>query len=73
MVEAGSSKTGKSNIVQSLVVDTRTLAATACDLVCEVDGTINVDEMAPPLGATFDLLGVTHKSGTVRVKRAMKM
>jgi hypothetical protein len=63
MVEAGSSKTGKSNIDQSLMVDT-IVTAVAFDLVCDVDGAINIDEKAPPLGATLDLLGLTRKSGT---------
>jgi hypothetical protein len=71
MLEAGSSKTGKSNIDQSLVVD-KILAAITYNLVCDVDGAINVDEKVLPLGATLDLLGVTCKSGTARLKQAIQ-
>jgi hypothetical protein len=71
MVEAGSSKTGKSNIDQSLVIDT-TLAAVAGDLVCDADGAINIDEKAPPLSTTLDLVGITVKSGRMRLRRAIQ-
>jgi hypothetical protein len=71
MVEAGSSKTGRSNIDQSLVIDTM-LAAVAGDLIRDADGAINLDEKAPPLGATLDLLGLTRKSGTARLKLAIQ-
>jgi hypothetical protein len=70
-VEAGSSKIGKSNINQSLVVD-KILAAIAWDLVCDIDREINVDEKAPPLGATLDLLGLTCKSGTAQLKQVIQ-
>jgi hypothetical protein len=71
MVEAGSLQTGKSNINQSLVVDT-ILAAIASNLVRDIDGAINIDEKAPPLSATLDLLGLTRKSGTARLKQAIQ-
>ena len=53
LVEARSSKTGKANIDQSLVIDT-VLAAIASDLVQNANGTNNVDKKAPPLLATLD-------------------
>jgi hypothetical protein len=50
VVKAGSSKTGKASIDQSLVIDS-ILAAIAGDLVQNVDGTSTVDKSAPSLSA----------------------
>jgi hypothetical protein len=71
LVEVGSSKTGKANIDhQSLAIDT-TLAAIASGLVHNAAGVMTVDEKAPPLSATLDLLGMTVKSERTRLKRAI--
>jgi hypothetical protein len=71
LVEVGSSKTGRANIDQSLVIDT-ILAAIASDLVPNADGTFSVDKKAPPLAATLDLLGMNAKSWRTRLKRAIQ-
>jgi hypothetical protein len=71
LVEVGSSKTGRANIDQSLVIDT-ILAAIASDLVPNADGTFSVDKKAPPLAATLDLLGMNAKSWRTRLKQAIQ-
>jgi hypothetical protein len=73
LVEVGSSKTGKANIDQSLVIDT-ILAAVASDFVQnDADGrAMTVDKKAPPLSTTLHLLGMTNKSGRTRLKRAIQ-
>jgi hypothetical protein len=70
LVEAGSSKTGKANLDQSLVIDS-ILAAIAGDLVQNANGTTTVDKSAPSLSATLSLLGLNAKSGRTRLKRAI--
>jgi hypothetical protein len=71
LVAVGSSKTGKANINQSLVIDI-ILAAIAGNLVQNVDGAMTTDKKAPPLTATLKLLGLPSKSGGKRLKRAIQ-
>jgi hypothetical protein len=70
LVKAGSSKTGKANIDQSLDIDS-ILAAIAGNLVQNANGTTTVDKSAPSLSATLSLLGLNAKSGRTRLKRAI--
>ena len=71
LVEAGLSKTGKVNIDQSLVIDT-VLVAIASDLVQNDDGTNGVDKKATPLSVTLGLLGMSAKTGRMRLKQAIQ-
>jgi hypothetical protein len=48
------------------------LAAVVGDLMHDADGATNLDEKAPPLGATLDLLGLTRKSGAARLELAIQ-
>jgi hypothetical protein len=70
LVKAGSSKTGKANIDQSLVIDS-ILVAIAGNLVQNANGTTTVDKSVPSLLATLALLGINAKSGRTRLKQAI--
>ena len=73
LVQTGSSRTGKTNLDQSLVIDS-IFAGIAGDLVQNPDGTATVDKRAPSLSATLALLGLNakSKSGRTRLKRALQ-
>ena len=67
LVQTGSSRTGKTNLDQSLVIDS-IFAGIAGDLVQNPDGTATVDKRAPSLSATLALLGLNAKTGTGRTR-----
>ena len=71
LVQIGSSRTGKTNLDQSLVSDS-IFAGIVGDLVQNPDRTATVDKRAPSLSAALVLLGLNAKSGSgrTRLKRA---